>query len=152
MRIIHNIPLRYPKYLRYLRYLKGIYLLRTKTIRRESKQQRAEAIEANTPLLGVRVGSKVQNSGFTLRKFPTPIRIIIYDWRGNVVSDTTQNGDGADKMDTPLYNVKYYSHNPSATNSIVSFEEDQREVTESTAFVHIRKKPPIIQTIVLRSL
>jgi len=52
-------------------------------------------------------------------------------------------------MDTPLYNVKYYSHQPSSVDSITKYDEEFKEVTDSTSFVHIRKKPPIIQTIVL---
>jgi hypothetical protein len=99
--------------------------------------------------LGARVGSIPQESAFKLRKFPRPIRIIIYDSDGNVVSDTTQNGDGADKMDTPLYNAKYYSHQPTSVDTITKYDEEFKEVTDSTNFVHIRKKPPIIQTIVL---
>jgi len=99
--------------------------------------------------LGARVGSIPQESAFKLRKFPTPIRIIIYDSKGRVVSDTTQNGDGVDKMDTPLYNAKYYSHQPSSVDTITKYDEEFKEVTDSTNFVHIRKKPPIIQTIVL---
>ena len=52
-------------------------------------------------------------------------------------------------MDTPLYNAKYYSHQPSSVDTITKYDEEFKEVTDSTIFVHIRKKPPIIQTIVL---